>query len=158
MSRIAKIKNKDGRVQIVSIEGEGTTNEAETLHKIYDEPHDDFRKAMSSLEAHARDILQWPVEYAKDRVRITGVSYSFSENTGVEGAVITGLVDLDTSDSPFSFNTPHLAFEQYSETGAAKLMPEEAQDALELLRKEALAFLKGKRAQSSLFSFQQAAE
>lgn len=151
MSRIAKIKIKDGQVFIVEISGEKTTTETETAHKVYASPHPDFDTAMSGLEEHVRDILGWPPSYAKDRIRIVGVSFSFSETTDVEGAVISGLVSLDKSDSPFSFNTPHLPFEQYSPSGASKLMPDEAKDALEELRREARAFLKGKRNQGSLF-------
>ncbi|WP_414461752.1 hypothetical protein [Hyphomicrobium sp. DY-1] len=151
MSRIAKIKFKDGLWQIVEISGEGSHVESETTHKIYEEPHPDLPAALAGLVSHAREILEWPTSYADNRVRITGVSFSHSEDTGVEGAVITGFVDLDTSDSPFSFNTPHLPFEQYKEGNTAKLMPDGAIDALENLRTEAAKFLKGKRAQGNLF-------
>jgi len=149
--RIAKVKIKEGLVTIVETAGLGTADESETTRKIYADPHPDFRKTMEDLEPHVRGILGWPSSYAENRIRISGVSFSFSEKTGVEGAVMSGLVDLDASDSPFSFNTPHLAFAPYCETGSGKLMPDDAIDALEALRAEALAFLKGKRAQADLF-------
>lgn len=151
MSRIAKIKLKDGTVLILDISGQGTANEIETTHKIYAEPHKDFSDAMDALVAQARDILDWPASYAQGRIRITGVSFSFSEDTKVEGAVMTGLVNVDKADAPFSFNTPHLPFDQYNPGGVAKTMPEDAVEALNILREEARAFLKGKRSQGDLF-------
>lgn len=152
MPRIAKIKYKDGTVHILEKSGEGSLVESETQHKICAEPHPDFRNAMDELVKHVRDILGWPSTLYPSRIRITGVSYSMSEDTGVEGAVMSGLVELDASDSPFSFNTPHLPFEQYSETGVSKLMPEDAVESLNELRREARLFLEGKRSQGDLFA------
>jgi hypothetical protein len=149
--RIAKIKQADGRLMIRSIEGEGSRNEKDTIVKSAEDPHADLIEAFRALEQHAREILEWPAGYAKGRVRITGASFSLSESTGVEGAVMTGQVALDETDAPFVFNTPHLPFEQYSETGASKLMPDGARDALEKLRAEAELFMRGKRAQGDFF-------
>lgn len=149
--RISKIRMKDGRIEITIVQTNGA-NEAETNHKIYDAPHPDFPMAMAALESHAREILQWPSDYRAGEVRIVSVSYSFSETTNVEGATISGLVNLETSNSPFSFNTPHLPFEQYSEGGVSPLMPDDAIEALETLRQEARDFLSGKkRAQGDMF-------
>lgn len=150
--RIAKIKQADGRLIIHSIEGEGTRNETDTVRKSAEEPHPDFIRAVIALEPHARSILEWPASYAQGRVRITGVTFSLSEGTGVEGAVMTGQVALNETDAPFVFNTPHLPFDQYSDGGAAKLMPDAAQIALDDLRQEAEAFLRGKRAQGDMFA------
>lgn len=151
MARIAKIKFKDGLTTIIESSGREGSNQTTTEHKLYDDPHPDFTKAMNDLVTHVRTILEWPVSYALGSIHIRGVSFSFSEDTEVEGAVISGSVGLNTSDAPFNFNTPHLAFEQYDEGNTAKLMPDDAQDALEVLRAEAAAYLKGKRAQGSLF-------
>lgn len=152
MARIAKVKLKDGNVHIHEMSGEGTAIESRTEHKIYGQPHPDFTSALDERIKHARGILEWGPGQYQNRVRVTGVSWSMSEDTGVEGAVITGLVELEECDSPFSFNTPHMPFEQYSETGQTKLMPEETRDALEAFRGEAYQFLhKGKRAQLDLF-------
>lgn len=149
--RIAKLKIKDGTVVIKEFVGEGTSNERETLHTVYESPHPDLHTAMGALVAHVRAILEWPSNYAENRISVTGVSWSKSEDTQVEGAVMTGLVSLESTDSPFSFNTPHMPFEQYADGNSAKLMPEDAQDALEAVRKEARLFLGGKRQQGDLF-------
>lgn len=152
MPRIAKVKYKDGQVIIVERAGEGTTAESETTHKIYATPHPDFLSAMDELVKAVREILEWSSSQYETRIRVTGVTWSFSEGTGVEGAVITGLVGLEECDSPFSFNTPHMPFEQYSEGGASKLMPGHVVDMLEAFRTEANAYLhKGKRSQADLF-------
>lgn len=154
--RIAKLKVKDGTVVIKEFVGEGTSNERETLHTVYEAPHPDLHTAMAALIPHVRGILEWPANYADNRISVSGISWSLSDETQVEGAVITGLVHLETADSPFSFNTPHMPFEQYAEGNTAKLMPKDAQDALQELRKEARLFLNGKRNQGDLFK--QAAE
>lgn len=142
MSRIQKVKRKDGVWTIVEIEGEGSTVESETVHKISDEPHPDLPGAMADLVPHARKILEWPSSYAEDRISVSSVSFSKSESTGAEGAVITGSVTLLDCDTPFSWNTPHLTFDNFSKA---------AHDALENLRTEAAKFLNGKRAQGNLF-------
>lgn len=152
MSRIAKVKFKDGTVFVTEKSGEGSIVETETSHKIRSEPHADFRNALDELVQHARFILEWPSSLYPDRVRISSVSWSMSDDTGVEGAVMTGLVNLDETDSPFSFNTPHLPFDQYNPGGVAKTMPADAIEALEEFRTEVREYLKGKRAQGDLFS------
>ena len=150
---ITKVKFKEGRVEIHAKQKLRVGDDAKTeILNCSEEPADGFKKAFGELETHVRTILQLPDEQWQDRIQITGVSYSFSEDTEVEGAVITGFVRLDTSHSPFSFNTPHLPFEQYSATGESPLMPEEAQDDLRILRREAELYLDGKRAQGDLFT------
>jgi hypothetical protein len=149
--RIAKIKLQDGRVHIKCIETPNPDVEKEIIHKSAERPHEDFEQAFVALIAHAREILEWPPSYAEGRIRITGASFSESED-GVEGAVITGRVELEEADAPFVFNTPHLPFDQYSETGCSKLMPTQAQAALGTLRVEAELFMRGKRAQGDLFN------
>jgi hypothetical protein len=148
---ISKVKMRDGQVTIVISAKQDDQNERETTVKSYDAPHQDFLDAFAALEAHARGILQFPKSYREGQMRVSGVSFSMSEDTGVMGAVMTGSVALDTSDAPFNFNTPHLPFEQYSPTGNSPLMPGEAQTALERLQEEAEKFVDGKRSQGDLF-------
>jgi hypothetical protein len=148
---ISKVKYRDGQVIIVMAEKEGDNNERETTVKSYDAPHQDFLDALDALQSHVREILQLPKGWRDGQLRVSGVSFSMSEDTGVMGAVMTGQVALDTSDAPFNFNTPHLPFEQYSPTGNSPLMPDEAQQALKKLQSEAQSFVDGKRSQGDLF-------
>lgn len=154
---ISKIKLREGQVVIVISEKESDQNERETTIKSYDSPHEDFHSALEALQVHARDILQLPRDWREGQLRVTGVSFSMSEDTGVMGAVMTGQVALDTSEAPFNFNTPHLPFDQYSETGNSPIMPDAAQKALEKMQGEAEAFVNGKRAQGDLFRAPEAA-
>jgi hypothetical protein len=85
-------------------------------------------------------------------MRVTGVSWSMSEKTGVEGAVISAQAQLDECTSPFCFNTPFLPFDLYNEENEEQpVMPDGAQDALTALRTEVQAYIDGKRAQGDLF-------
>jgi hypothetical protein len=153
---ITKAKWKDERVEI---HAEEMINEVDTksiILKCGDEPAPAFRKAFENLVGSVREILELKPEQWDDRITVTGVSWSLSD-AGVEGAVITGAIHIDTADAPFNFNTPHLPFEQYSATGKSKLMPKRAQSALAVLKREALAYLDGKRAQGDMFDARMAA-
>ena len=114
------------------------------------EAHPDLLKAFAALQPAARIILCVPDDWAREEIKITGVSWSCSESTGVRGAVITGQAILPTAQSPFNFNTMHLPFDQYNESGNAPLMPPEGVDALDNLEREVLAALDGKSAQGEL--------
>lgn len=124
--------------------------EKATIYKCTENPHPDFIQAFSRMVAHVREILEIPETVWPGVMTVSGVSFSQSDE-GVEGAVITGFVALTTANAPFNFNTPHLPFDQYSETGESPLMPDWAQKDLELLREEAEAYMNGtKRAQQEL--------
>ena len=149
--RIAKIKRSNPWLSVTSVEKRGDQNEKETTFKSSEDPHGDLLDALAALERHIRTILGWPDSYAKDCIKITGVSFSYNDEFDVEGAVISGQVSIDTADAPFVFNTPHLPYDQYSPTGVSKLMPTEAQQALRTLQDEAVSFVEGKRAQGDMF-------
>lgn len=149
--RITKIKHSGGFIVIASVEQRDVANEKETTFKSSDDPHADLTAAFAGLEPHVRAILGLPPGWAAYQMKITGVSFSWNEEAEVEGAVITAQVALEATDGPLLFNTPHLPFDQYNKDGRAKLMPLEAQDALANLKREAEAFVSGKRAQGNLF-------
>jgi hypothetical protein len=152
---IKKAKFREGYLHITLEEKLGDTEKTIAMRSA-ETPHEDLRLAFEALEPVAREILMLPSEWRKGEFRIVGVSWSFSESTGVKGAVITGAVTLDTSDAPFNFNTPHLPFEPYSPTGNSPLMPDEGREALDHLEAEVKAFIDGKRAQQN-FDFGAAA-
>jgi hypothetical protein len=152
-AEIVKVKWKDKRVEITAEQKlPGFDNVKATTLRCDEEPSPGFLGAMKALEEHVRTILELEPSQWKGQIEINGVSWSFSESTEVEGAVISGCVRLETSNSPFSFNAPHLPYAQYSETGDQPLMPEEAQDALAKFKREAAAYFNGKRAQGDLFA------
>ena len=147
--QITKIKMKDGNIEVRYLEVEGKV-EKEVIFKCKEAARPEFDSAMSALVRDVYKILELPVDWFPQRMKITGVSFSHSEGTNVEGAVITGQVELTTSVSPFCFNTPHLPFEQYSETGNSPTMPEAAQKNLGDLKTEAMLYVEGSRAQLDL--------
>ena len=146
---ITKVKVKEEGVEIRYSEHLGKVDK-EVIFKCPEKAHPDLDMAMSALVRDVYDILELPADWAPQRMKITGVSFSFSEETGVEGAVITGLVELQTSNAPFCFNTPHIAFDQYSEGGTAPVMPEKTIRNLEVVKDEAMKYVEGKRAQLEL--------
>jgi hypothetical protein len=147
---IKKVKFKAGLVEIHKEDVIGKTTK-ETIFKCSEEPHPDLRQCFVEAERHVRKILEVPNEAWPGRMKIEGVTFSHSETTGVRGAVFTGKVELEGSNSPFCFNTPHLPFEQYSETGESPLMPAAAIELLESLEAEAVCYMDGsKRAQLTL--------
>lgn len=156
-TRIAKAKIKDGSL-IVELQGHDTDTERHTVVKCsQDKLHPGLMEAFAALSPSVREILEWPsnlytdIGGREDRIRVTGVSWSHSETTDVEGACIICQVDLENSNSPLCLTTPHLPFDQYAEDGEQPVMPDGAQDALNALKTEVQAFLDGKRAQGDLF-------
>lgn len=161
-TRIAKAKLKDGQL-IVETEGHDKDTERHSVVKCaQDKLHAGLMEAFAALSPSVREILEWPSRLyweafgtemqERDRIRVTGVSWSYSETTDVEGACIVFQVDLENCTSPFCGTTPHLPFGQYSEDGNQPVMPDGAQDALNRLKGEVAAFLDGKRAQGDLFA------
>lgn len=157
--RIAKAGFKDNLL-VVELHGyEKDTERRTTVTAGRDKCHPDLDAAFAKVAPEVREILEWPSNLYKstdgkntDRIRVTGVSWSHSETTNVEGACIILQVDLETSNSPLCVTTPHLPFDQYAEGGEQPVMPDAAQDALNALKAEVQKFLDGKRAQGDLFA------
>ena len=147
-NRITKVKLKDG-ILVVFEENQEKT-EKETVFKCAETPHPDLVLAFANLEKDVRKILHLPLNVWDCMVKITGVSFSESESTGIEGAVITGQVELENSGSPFCFNTPHLPFAPYSPGAQTPTFPEIGIRRLEKVREEAQKYMEGKRAQLEL--------
>ena len=144
--RITKIKYKDDAVEIHLHDKIGKM-EKESIFKCSELPSPDFIQALTNMVAVVYSILELPEDWRQGCMKVTGVTFSLSEETEVEGAVITGRVELSTADAPLNFNTPHLPFAQYSETGRAPLMSDFAVLRLGQLRDEARQYMEGKRAQ-----------
>ena len=146
---ITKVKVKEEGVEIRYSEKHGKVDK-EVIFKCPEPPHPDMNLAMSELVRDVYNILELPMDWAPQRMKVTGVSFSMSEESGVEGAVITGLVELSTSNAPFCFNTPHISFEQYSDGGTAPVMAKTTVRNLGIVKDEALKYVEGKRAQMEL--------
>lgn len=150
--RISKVGFKEGYLE-VRVSHEDARQKKDTTIVCKDEPHSDLRAAFNALEEFVREVLLWPSNLYTGAVEVKSVSWSLSEGTDVEGAVISGAVKLEDDPSGFNWNTPHRPFDQYSEGGNAVLWSDDAQAAFRDVRKEVDAFIKGtKRRQGDLFS------
>ena len=146
--RISKIKYNKDELTVITCD-DNPSLQKETKHKSYNKPHDDFIEALNSLEEALRGICYFSDEWCENKIKIIGVSISFSSNE-IKGACITGLCDIRDGGSPLTINTPHLPYENYSETGTSPTMPVKYQELINNLEKEAIEFLKGKKSQKSL--------
>lgn len=149
--RIAKAKRKDDQLH-VELEDTDNDTERKVSLKSLGGCHVDLGTAFDALAPYVREILEWPNSLYGNHMTVTGVSWSVSEKTDVEGAVISAQASLEGCNSPFCFNTPFLPFDLYNEENEDQpVMPDGAQDALRELRAEVLAYIEGKRAQGDLF-------
>ena len=146
MATIRKVKIKPGTVEIHS-----TTNaekqESETIFKSFDDPHPDLVNAMNDLVKTVYNILGIPRDLWTGDMKVSGVSFSEGETSGISGAVITAQVKVEGADAPLILNTPHLPFEKTGPTSGGKVMERVDVERLERVREEAASFLTGKRAQ-----------
>ena len=150
--RIAKVKFKEGE-WVIHTKQPLDEGDKEATIKLRAQPHPDMPMAFQALEAVVREVWELPDSYAKDKITIIGVSFSQHEESEVEGACVTALVSLDTSNSPGVLNTPHLPYEQYNEGGTQPTLSHDAIHLLETFRSEAAAYVTGKkRLQPDLFA------
>lgn len=117
-----------------------------------DNVHPDLSSALQAIEPHVRKVLSLPKNWANNSLTVRGVSYSYSDKTGVDGAVVSCSTLLPGLNAPFFFNTPYLEIRRHTEEGDRAEMPEDALAAFDKLKLEALAFLNGKRNQGELFA------
>jgi hypothetical protein len=154
---IKKVKlEEDGRVTVSFFE-KRKLDEREVIFRTHDKPHADLLAALQAIHEGVRQILALFLPWCKDKLVVTGVSWSQSEGTGVEGACIVASVGLETCNAPLNLVTPHLPFDQYSEGAEQPVMPQSGQEALEILRKETMLFLDGSKRAQSTFDFREAA-
>lgn len=147
MTTITKIRRKPEFMEIHSelelAQGRGSKA---TVLKCSDEPKDSFTKALDALERPMRSILELLPEQWDGQFAISGVTFAKAGEDG-EGVVITASIELSASEAAVSLNTPLLPVAH---------LAEEAQEALEKVRKEAQAYLDGKR-KGDLFAAKEAA-
>jgi hypothetical protein len=150
-SRIAKIKLVEEALEIHLERLDDDTEQKTAFRSRGHTVHPDLSDALQALQPHVRDILCLPADWCANAFDIRSISFSKSEKTGVEGAVVSCSVDLTTCNSPFFFNTPYLPIQRHTDEGVTLELSQEAIDALEKLKSEAHAYLDGKRAQRDLF-------
>jgi hypothetical protein len=155
-SRFTKIKINGTGVTLQLEEVMDENNSRDVAFKSADTPHKDFTDAMDAVAKLARKILALPETYARNSFHVGGISISYSKDD-VKGVVISGWINLETANSPFFFNTPHLPYAAPSEGSTVPVVPTEGLLTLNWLEHEAAQYLNGKRAQLDMFNESEAA-
>lgn len=150
-------KFKFTKTNKVSINYEAYNTKAETWDEYSltcaDDPRPELRQVLSDLNVHVIDMCELPYEY-RNRIKVTGVSFSHSGENEVMGAVIVSQMELDNSNCNLNLNTPHKASESYNDGPAdsKQLLSDACVEALCDLCKEIELYINGERAQLNLFA------
>ena len=139
--------------QIHMIYTQGTYNQDEYSFTCSEKARPEFYKAMSALAEHVIEMCELPESYL-GRITVRGVSYSYGGEAEVMGAVISASMELKESYQPLNLTTPHKASAMYNpETpdDEMQLLTGDCIEALEALQQECEAYVRGDRAQGSLF-------
>jgi hypothetical protein len=116
-----------------------------------DQPKPEFSTALKSLAEHVIEMCELPESYLP-KIIVHGVSFSYAGENNVMGATISAQMKLDKSNQNLNLNTPHKASEPYSEHADEKqLLSYGCVRALLALQKECQAYIKGERAQTTMF-------
>jgi hypothetical protein len=115
-----------------------------------DEPAKAFPEAMNALAEHVLDICELPAEWL-NRIRVSGVSFSYGGDAEVRGATLIATRRLDHAN-PMNLITPHKPEDSYSgnEVEPETLLSPACVRALDALCEAAQAYLNGERAQLAL--------
>ena len=116
-----------------------------------DEPKPEFNIALNDLAQDVVDLCELPDGYL-DRIKVTGVSFSYGGENSVMGATIIAQMTLKKSNICLNLNTPHKAEVFYGKDGDPKqLLPDDCITRLCDLSREAEDYINGIRAQGNLF-------
>lgn len=119
----------------------------------------EFYAALKELAQDVITMCELPENYL-DRITVKGVSYSYGGENDTMGATISASMKLKESYQELNLNTPHKASEMYcAETPVdeMQLLYSDCIERLEALHEECLLYIKGDRAQGSLFPAEDAA-
>ena len=116
------------------------------------QPRPKFFKAMEALKKHAGDLLE--LDLPEDQLKVRGVTYSYSEEKGVMGAVVSFRYKLKKSGTSMALNSPHKPEHEYREDKKkpkpASFLTKGCVEDLVKLKVECQEYLKGERQQQTL--------
>lgn len=158
MSRqITKVKlGKDSKVHI-EYKVPRTTESGEDFDQFtldcVDKPLPALELAMLNLRKHVLDICEMPMDDTEVmKVKVKGVSFSYSGDNDVMGATITASKTLARSNAPLMINTPHKFDQPHNENqGTEMCLSDYCISALEEVIEQAEKYLDGERAQLEMF-------
>lgn len=154
--RICKIKigkddNERETVTVKMEEPDHCGGYTSHLIECRDSPHSDLRSALHAMAEFLLVHCEFPTTWA-----VSVISCTITHTNEVQGLVITGRRDLENCNAPLIINTPHYTREPYNEDDESDngIFSGSCGDAIDILEKEALAFVDGKRSQGDLFAGQ----
>jgi hypothetical protein len=150
--RICKVKigkdDFDREVVTIKLEEPDQTG-GFTAHTIEckDLAHTDLRNALQAMGQYLKEHAEFPSTWV---VAVIGVTVTHTND--VQGLVITGKRELVRCNAPLIINTPHYTRESYNEDDDSDMgiFSGSCGEAIDLLEKETLAYVDGKRAQLTL--------
>jgi hypothetical protein len=149
-TRFTKIKLDASRVRLEyeTVREGGDPDEYSML--CAERPRAEFGTALQALAADVVEICELA---ADDLAKITIKGVTLTHTNDILGAVITATKALKGSNAPLLLNTPHLPEEAYSGQASDPnpTMPLGMATRLKRLVEEAGAYVRGSRAQGSLF-------
>ena len=155
--QITKIKlGKDSKVHI-EYKVPRTTESGQDFDQFtldcVDKPLPALELAMLNLRKHVLDICEMPVDDTEVmKVKVRGVSFSYSGDDDVMGATITASKILARSNAPLMINTPHKFDQPHNENqGTEMLLSDDCVNVLVELLEQAEKYLDGERAQIEMF-------
>lgn len=159
MSRqITKIKlGKDSKVhieyQVPRTVETGQDFDQFTLNCV-DKPLPALELAMLNLRKHVLDICEMPIDDTEVmKVKVKGVSFSYSGDDDIMGATITASKTLARSNAPLMINTPHKFDQTHNENQSTEmLLSDDCISVLVELLEQAEKYLDGERAQLEMFN------
>ena len=111
-------------------------------------------QALAALAPDVIKMCELPEDYL-DRITVRSVSFSYGGPDGTMGATISAGMHLEESYQDLNLNTPHKASAMYNPDtpdDEMQLLSSDCIERLEALQEECEAYIKGDRAQGSLFS------
>lgn len=150
IQKIRFTKDEKIRVEYTEISPVGETDEYSFACKQKARP--EFYRALAALSEDVIELCELPDDY-EERITVKGVSFSYGGEKKVMGAVIIASMRLENSNCPLNLITPHKPSDSYSDTEVPEdmLLSEECISRLDDLLHETVLYIKGDRAQASMF-------
>jgi len=150
--RIQKVKvSKDGKITIEH-EIKNRKNEWDQYTMVCaDEAKPTFYSALQALREHVDQMCE--LNCPLDRIKVTGVSFSYGGPDEVMGATMIAQKILLRSNAPLNIVTPHKASEPFADfADENQLLSDQCIGDLQTVLSEVEDYIKGDRAQMNLFS------
>lgn len=139
------IKSENVEIAYDELDDRGTRDiKVNWRHK----PNKEFQDAMDALAEHVIDLSEFPDEWLPE-IKVRSVSFSYEEENGTIGAVISATRELKHSTSPLNIHTPIKAESpgDVELAGDSKLfLSPQCVNALHVVRDRALDYLDGMHA------------